>query len=69
MKLTLISAILWTISGICFMLLAISTFILGGAIWLGILQAFTAIINGINAGLHWKNWRFERKVADLWDKF
>ena len=68
MKLTLTSAILWTICSICFAIVAISTFVSGGAIWLGVLQAFTAVIDGIAAGFHWNTWRLERKIADLWNK-
>lgn len=68
MKFSLITAILWTISAICFTILAISTFVSGGAIWVGIIQASAAIVVGINAGLNWKNWRIERKIADLWNK-
>ena len=67
MKLTLISAILWTLCSMCFALWAILTFVSGGAIWLGILQAFAAIVDGISAGLDWKTWKLERKIADLWN--
>lgn len=58
---TLISAILWTLCSICFAILAISTFVSGGAIWLGVLQAFAAIVDGISAGLHWKGWKLEKE--------
>ena len=71
MKSTLISAILWALCSICFAILAISTFVSGGAIWLGVIQAFAAVVDGIDAGLHWKIWRYERtieKIADLWNK-
>lgn len=68
MKLTLTSAILWTLCSICFAIVAISTFVSGGAIWVGVIQASAAVIDGITAGLHWKTWRLERKIADQWNK-
>jgi hypothetical protein len=64
MKLTLLSAILWTLCSICFAIWAILTFISGGPIWLGIIQAIAAIIDGIDAGLYWRNWSLER----AWNK-
>ena len=68
MKSTLISAILWTVCAICFAIAAISTFVSGGTIWLGVLQAVAAVVDSITAGLNWKYWRYERKIADLWNK-
>lgn len=68
MKTTLVTAILWAIGAMCFLILAIDTFITGAPIWLGLIQIFAATVEGINAVLHWKTWKLERKIADLWNK-
>jgi hypothetical protein len=64
MKFSLITAILWAIAGICFAILAINTSICGGPIWVGIIQALAAVVDGANAYINWRNWSLER----AWNK-